>query len=74
MIKYAAINDLYRLYVTTDAARLGFRYVAIPDDFESQADEVFDPREMNRLFELGYTTGLAGTAWQDTPPRYQLQQ
>ncbi len=74
MIKYAAINDLYRLYVTTDAARLGFRYVAIPDDFESQADEVFDPREMNRLFALGYETGLAGTAWQDNPPRYQLQQ
>ena len=73
MIKFAAINDLYRLYVTTDAARLGFRYVAIPDDFESQADEVFDPQEMNRLFELGYETGLSGTAWQDRPPLYQLQ-
>jgi len=60
--------------VTTDAARLGFRYVAIPDDFESQADEVFDPQEMNRLFELGYETGLSGTAWQDRPPLYQLQQ
>ena len=72
MIKFAAINDLYRLYVTTDAARLGFRYVAIPDDFESEADEVFDPQEMRRLFELGYETGLSGTAWQDTP-RYLRQ-
>ena len=58
MIKYAAINDLSRIYVSTDAAKLGFKYVAIPDDFESRADEAFDPREMKRLFELGYATGL----------------
>jgi hypothetical protein len=74
MIKFAAINDLYRLYLTTSTAGLGFRYVAIPDDFESQADEVFDPQEMKRLFELGYETGLSGTAWQDRPPRYQRRQ
>ena len=73
MIKYAAFNDLYRIYVATDAANLGFRYVAIPDDFESRADEPFDPVEMKRLFELGYQTGLAGTAWRDTPPRYLLE-
>ena len=71
MIKYAGINDLYRLKVATNTASLGFRYVAIPDDFESQADEMFDPREMTRLYKLGYEKGLDGTAWQDTPPRYQ---
>jgi predicted acylesterase/phospholipase RssA len=68
MIKYAAINDLYRLYVATANAKLGFRYVAIPDDFESQADEMFDPQEMKRLFELGYETGMAGSRWKVTPP------
>ena len=39
-----------------------------PDDFELQADEAFDPREMKRLFELGHELGLAGSAWRDTPP------
>jgi hypothetical protein len=72
MIKYAAVNDLHRIYVTSDSANLDFRYVAIPDDFESQADEPFDPVEMKRLFELGYQTGRTG-AWRDTPPRSLLE-
>ena len=74
MIKFAAINDLYRLHVNTDASGLGLRYVAIPDEFESQADEVFDPQEMNRLFELGCQTGISGSAWQETRPREQVSQ
>ena len=74
MIKFAAINDLYRLHVITDASRLGLLYVAIPDNFESQADEVFDPQEMKRLFELGYETGISGSAWQETRPRERLTQ
>ena len=73
MIKYSAINNLNRLYITTGQANLGFRFAAIPNDFESQADEPFDPEEMKRLFELGYQMGLAGTAWRDTPPRYLLE-
>jgi predicted acylesterase/phospholipase RssA len=73
MIKNAATNNLYRLYVTTDAMNLGFRHIAIPDEFESEADEAFDPREMKRLFELGYDMGLAGSGWRDTPPRQLLE-
>ena len=68
MIKFAAFHALHRIHTGTDTGKLGFRYIAIPDDFESQADEPFDRREMKRLFELGYQMGLAGTAWQDTPP------
>jgi len=68
MIKYTAFHALHRIHARTDTDKLGFRYVAIPDGFESQADEPFDPREMKRLFELGYQLGLAGTAWQHTPP------
>jgi predicted acylesterase/phospholipase RssA len=73
MIKFAALNDLYRIRSFTDGANLGFRYVAIPDDFESRADELFDPVAMKRLFELGYETGSTGIAWRDTSPRYQLE-
>ena len=74
MIKYATFNDLHRIHGNTDTAHLSFRYTAIPDDFESQADEVFDPEEMKRLFELGYEMGLSGSAWRDTPPGYLLEQ
>ena len=68
MIKHAAFSALHRIHARTDTDKLDFRYVAIPDSFESQADEPFDPREMKRLFELGYQLGLDGTAWQSTPP------
>ncbi len=71
MIKFGAINDLYRLYLDSRANKLGFRYIAIPDDFESQADEIFDPHEMTRLFELGYAVGLDGDAWQTAPARFR---
>jgi hypothetical protein len=74
MIKNAAFNDLYRIYVNTRRGGLGFRYVAIPDEFESESDEPFDPREMKLLFKLGYATGLDGGGWQDTPPGYQPDQ
>jgi predicted acylesterase/phospholipase RssA len=74
MIKFAAINDLYRIYLNTTTARLGYRYVAIPDEFEFQADEEFDPREMARLFELGYRLGLEGSAWEETPPYHRQEQ
>lgn len=68
MIKYAAINDLYRIRSKADSANLAMQYAAIPDDFESRATETFDPVEMQRLFELGYELGLSGSAWRDTPP------
>jgi predicted acylesterase/phospholipase RssA len=74
MIKFAAINDLYRLHVNTDASGLGLQYVAIPDEFESQSDEMFDPQEMKRLFALGYETGISGSGWQKTRAREQMRQ
>jgi len=74
MIKYTAFNELHRIQSNTDATNLGFRYAAIPDDFQSKAEEVFDPREMKRLFELGYELGSTGSAWRDTPPGYLMEQ
>ena len=74
MIKYSTINHLYRIYDTTNSLNLGYRHIAIPGDFESQADEMFDPIEMQRLFELGYRMGLSGTGWKDSPPEYLLGQ
>lgn len=69
-IKAAAIHDLLRIYYDTQTDSLGFRYAAIPDEFESMADEPFDPREMARLFALGYEMGKTGSAWQEAAPRY----
>ncbi len=73
MIKSAALNDLSCIYGSTQDSMLSFQYTAIPDDFESKAEEMFDPREMKRLFKLGYEMGLEGCAWQNTSPRELLK-
>ena len=71
MIKSSAFNDLLRIHVATDAVNMGFRYVAIPDDYEEQSEEAFDPQEMQRLFDLGYDIGFAGNSWQDSVTSFQ---
>lgn len=70
LVKYSAYNELYRIHSLAYASDYGFRLAAIPDDFESKAEEMFDPVEMKRLFELGYEMGLSGALWRHTPPRY----
>ncbi|TDJ71737.1 MAG: patatin-like phospholipase family protein [Proteobacteria bacterium] len=68
MIKTAAVDDLFRMYAYTQREQLGFKYIDIPDDFESRAQEPFDPEEMGRLFETGYQLALSGDVWQTIPP------
>ena len=45
-----------------------FNYVAIPEDYEWVSDEEFDPVEMKKLFETGYTLGSSKQPWIRTPP------
>jgi len=68
MIKHSARDDLFRIYAFTRREKLRFKFVAIPEDFESRAEEAFDQAEMNRLFETGYQLALSGDVWQTTPP------
>ncbi len=68
MIKAAAVDDLFRMYAFTQREQLGFKYVDIPEDFESRAKEAFDQEEMNRLFETGYQLALSGDVWETKPP------
>ncbi len=69
MIKNAVRDDLFRIYAFTQREKLQFKYVDIPEDFESLAEEAFDQAEMNRLFETGYQLALSGDdVWATTPP------
>jgi predicted patatin/cPLA2 family phospholipase len=67
MIKSASINDLIRIYDFAQRDNVGFHYAGIPEDFNFESKEVFDPKEMNALFELGYQMVRDGTLWQDAP-------
>jgi predicted acylesterase/phospholipase RssA len=71
MIKTAAKNDLYRIYTFTRRDDIRFHYVDIPADHFSEADEIFDLAEMNRLYDVGYELGISKDNWQDQPPGFE---
>ena len=71
MIKASLHGDLYRIYVTALKQNINYHYVDIPDVYKSEAKEVFDVEEMNRLYQLGYETGQQKDPWQKVPPGLQ---
>jgi len=67
--KYQGLGDLYRLYLEMTRDGVDFNLVHIPDSFDAQSKQLFDPDYMSKLYELGYSMGQhADTAWQKKPP------
>ncbi|MFH1189502.1 MAG: patatin-like phospholipase family protein [Candidatus Omnitrophota bacterium] len=68
----AAANngDIYRLYATAKRRGLDFNLAYIPSDFKPDSKELFDTKEMQRLFKRGYDDAVNGYKWHKTPPGY----
>ena len=67
--KYQGLGDIYRLYISSMRDGVDFNLVTIPDSFQAESKELFDPVYMSQLYDVGYSTGLhADTAWQKKPP------
>ena len=67
--KYQALGDLYRLYIGAQRDGLDFNLVYIPDSFDAESKQLFDPAYMSRLYDVGYSMGLhADLAWKKKPP------
>ena len=73
MLKVSGINDLYRLFLSTEHDDVDFYYVALPDDYIRTTDQEFDETEMNRQYRLGYQLGAEGIPWRRVPPGYVLK-
>lgn len=71
MTASSAINDLYRMYLTTKRDGVQFNLAYIEDDFQLAYKGPFDKAYMNALYAHGYEVGLAGYKWHKTPPGYQ---
>lgn len=65
------VNDLYRIYLTTQRDGVEFNLAYLDDEFAVPYVGPFDKTYMNTLFEFGYRKGAAGYAWQKSPPGYQ---
>lgn len=68
LIRNQGIGDLYRIYYTAQRDGVNFRLAFIPPEYNEEADELFSPVYMSKLFSLGYKMGRSDTAWHTAPP------
>jgi predicted acylesterase/phospholipase RssA len=67
--KYQGLGDLYRLYLSAQRDGVDFNLVNIPDSFDAESKQLFDPVYMGKLYDTGYAMGLhADLAWEKKPP------
>jgi len=66
-------GDIYRLFAFTQKMGLDFNLAYIPGVFKPDPKEIFDTKEMQRLFKRGYDDAVNGYRWHKTPPGYAAE-
>lgn len=60
---------LLRIYFQSRSAGARFALAAVPQEFPADLDSLtFNPQVMRALFDEGFRSASAGTAWRDAPP------
>jgi len=70
IIRTQGLGDLYRIYLGAVRDKARFKLAYIPDDFDVESDELFDPEYMRALFDFGYQQALHGYDWESSPPGF----
>ena len=68
IIDAQGLGDTYRIYTFTKKRGNDYNLAFIPSDFKMANKEMFDPKEMRRLFDRGYADAIAGYKWHKSPP------
>jgi predicted acylesterase/phospholipase RssA len=68
----AALGDLLRIYGYAQREEGTFRWVTIPREVVISGDEVFDPVQMQVLYDLGLRMAADGGEWSTEPPGRRL--
>jgi len=63
LIKFSGRNDVLLLADRARTAGIRLKTVAVPESFEMEETELFDPAYMRALFALGYDLALNGEPW-----------
>lgn len=66
LIRSQSIGDLAKIYILAQKYGFGLHVTFIPEEFDAESNEMFDPVYMKALFELGYELGHIGSAWKTT--------
>ena len=72
IIRTQGLGDLYRIYLGAVRDKAKFKLAYIPEDFEFESSELFDPVYMSELFHLGYEQARNGYDWASSPPGFDL--
>jgi len=68
LILYQGIGDIFRLHTMTEKTGNDYNLAFIPEDFEFQSKEMFDPEVMGKLYDRGYEQAIHGYPWAKEPP------
>jgi hypothetical protein len=67
-MKAQSWGDMIRLYNTAQKDNVEFNYISLPYGYEAKGDKMFDPAEMKRLYDLGYSIATSESPWQKEIP------
>jgi predicted acylesterase/phospholipase RssA len=70
LLASSGVNDMYRMYLTTQRDGVGYNLAFIGNDFNVPSAGMFDHNYMTALFEYGRAKGRAGVKWQKRPPGF----
>jgi predicted patatin/cPLA2 family phospholipase len=68
LMKSQSWSDMLRLHNTAQRDNVEFNYISLPYNYEAKGNEMFDPEEMKRLYELGYSIATSDNPWQKEIP------
>ncbi|WP_058483819.1 patatin-like phospholipase family protein [Legionella spiritensis] len=60
--------DVIFIYLCALLTGADFNLANVPNEFDSNSEELFDLKRMNQLYKIGYTKALKGYPWQKVPP------
>lgn len=68
LIRTQGIGSIYAIYLGAERDGIDFNLAYIPDTFDVEAEEPFDPSYMKALYDLGYELAKDGYPWEKEPP------
>lgn len=70
LIRTQGIGDTLRVYLAAQRDGLDFHLADIPETFDDQPKELFDPAYMRQLFDLGHRSAVSGYPWKTKPHEF----
>ena len=71
LMKAQSWGDMIRLYSVAEEDNVDFNYISLPYGYEAKGKEMFDPEEMKRLYDLGYSIATSDNPWQEDIPIFK---